>query len=84
MQEFIQPLSGKALNLSTHYSLFKEKDLYYLLNGDLQDNGNSNSNWFVQNQLSNELCANFPSDYVLVGPGIKLNNFEYVLFDETV
>jgi len=80
MQEFIQPLSGKALNLSTHYSLFKEKDLYYLLNGDLQDNGNSNSNWFVQNQLSNELCANFPSDYVLVGPGIKLNNFEYVLF----
>ena len=80
MNEFIQPISGKTLNLSTHYSLFKENDVYYLFNGDVQGNEGSNKQWFVQNALGNGLCVDFPEGYTLNGPGIKLNNFEYVLF----
>lgn len=80
MNEFIQPITGKTLNLSTHYSLFKENDVYYMLNGDIQGNEGSNKQWFIQNALGNELCVEFPDNYTLNGPGIKLNNFQYVLF----
>lgn len=80
MNEFIQPITGKTLNLSTHYSLFKENDVYYMLNGDIQGNEGSNKQWFIQNALGNELCVEFPENYTLNGPGIKLNNFQYVLF----
>lgn len=80
MNEFIEPIVGKTLNLSTHYSLFKNNDLYYMLNGDIQSNDSLHKEWFVQNALSNSLCVNFPDNYYLNGAGIKLNEFEYVLF----
>lgn len=66
------------LNLDQHYALLGERDLVYLLNGDIQGKeGNVDS--FVQNAPSNELCLDL-SGYTMVGPGIPLNNHEHVLF----
>lgn len=66
------------LNLDSHYSLLSDKDLVYLLNGDIQGK-EGNVDYFVQNAPSNELCIN-TTGYTLIGPGIALNNFEHVLF----
>jgi len=78
MIEHSQVLAAKGLNVDTHPSLVKEEDLYYLLNGDVQGKEGGES-WFVQNQLGNDLCFQFPENYYLNGH-IMLNNFEYVLF----
>lgn len=78
----IQTLAGKKLNLDTHYSLLDSGDVIYLNNGDLIGNEGNNNNFFVQNQLSNELCYEFPEDYVLKGR-IKLNGSDQALFFNT-
>jgi len=70
---------AKVLNLDTHPSLLGDRDLVLLVNGDCQGQEGSN-NWFVQNQLSNALCFEFPDGYILNGPGIQMNQFDYALF----
>lgn len=74
--------AAQTLNLDTHYSLFGDKNIFYLLNGDVQGHESGNNGLFVQNQLSNSLCVNFPDDYILRGT-IQLNNDESVLFFQT-
>lgn len=72
-------IQGKLLNLDTHYSLLGEHDLTYLCNGDIQGKESNNNSWFVQNQLSNALCFEFPERYFLNGK-IQMNQFDYALF----
>ncbi len=67
------------LNLDTHTKLLEQRDLVYLLNGDITGYENNNNNLFVQNCLSNGLCVNFPQGYTYQN-GIYLDNFEYLAF----
>jgi len=73
-----QLIAGK-LNLDTHYSLLEQGDLVYLMNGDIEGIDNSNHGMLVQNQLSNELCALFPTGFTFIN-GIQLNNFQFAVF----
>jgi len=41
------------LNLDKHYTLLEDRDVTYLLNGDIEGYESSNQNDFVQNQKSN-------------------------------
>lgn len=75
----IKTLAGKKLNLDTHYSLLEDSDLVYLMNGNITGYEGNNNNYFVQNQLSNEICYEFEEDFTLKGR-IKLNGSEQVLF----
>lgn len=72
--------SGLKLNFDVHPSLLQDRDLTFLLNGDIEDQ--SGNSWFVTNQLGNEICFEFPEGYELKG-SIKLNNFEHILFFKT-
>jgi len=72
--------AGLKLNYDVHPSLLQDRDLTYLLNGDI--NNQEQGAWFVQNQLGNELCYEFPEGYELKGT-VKLNNYEHVLFFKT-
>jgi hypothetical protein len=76
----IAPLSAKMMNLDVHPSLLSSHDIFLLINGDVSGNESNNNSWFVQNQLSNSLCFEFPENYVLNGPGIQMNQFDYALF----
>ena len=67
------------LNLDSHNLLLEQRDLVYLLNGDIQCPEDGNNSLFVQNQLSNEVCVSFPTGYTYNG-GIKLDNNEYAVF----
>lgn len=78
-QENIQLLSGKLMNLDTHYSLLEDRDIIFMMNGDVQGQEGSNNNWFAQNVLSNTICYQFPTTHTPIG-NIPLNNFEQVIF----
>ena len=69
------------LNYDVHPSLLEDRDIVYLLNGDIKSN-DGGTNWFVQNQLGNKLCYEFPEGYELKGT-IRLNNNDHVLFFKT-
>ena len=79
MIENPQIVSGKLLNLDEHPSLLEDRSIIFGKNLDIQGKEGTNS-WFVQNQLSNELCFEFPENYHLNGPGIRMNNFDYAVF----
>lgn len=79
MIDHIQQLAGKSLNIDTHPSLLEDRDIIYLLNGDIEGKEGAANSWFVQNQLSNSLCYEFLPNYYLNGK-IQLNNFQYALF----
>lgn len=79
MIDHIQQIAGKSLNIDTHPSLLEDRDIIYLLNGNIEGKEGAANSWFVQNQLSNEMCYEFPENYFLNGK-IALNNFQYVLF----
>lgn len=66
------------LNLDSHYSLMEQRDIIYMLNGDITSL-DGNGSYFAQNMLSNDICVNFPTGYSFVG-SIQMNNFEYVVF----
>jgi len=68
------------LNLDKHYTLLENRDITYLLNGDIEGYESSNQNYFVQNQKSNELCFDLPSGDQFVGPGIAVGNGEHIFF----
>ncbi|MFM2016261.1 MAG: hypothetical protein RIQ51_1751 [Bacteroidota bacterium] len=70
---------ASKLNLDTHYSLLDQRDLVYLMNGDIEGIDNSAQGMFVQNALSNELCISFPAGFTFIN-AIQLNNFEYAAF----
>lgn len=72
-------IAGKLMNMDTHYSLLGDRDILYMLNGDVSGNESNHNSWFAQNQLGNELCYTFPEGYVLNG-FVQMNNFEYALF----
>jgi len=73
---------AKKLNWDIHPSLLESGDPTYLLNGDYEGKEGVANSWFAQNQLGNELCYEFPEDYILKGV-IELNNSESVLFFKT-
>ena len=68
------------LNLDKHYTLLEDRDVTYLLNGDIEGYESSNQNDFVQNQKSNELCFELPSGDQFVGPGISVGSGQHVFF----
>lgn len=70
---------ASKLNLDTHYSLLDQRDLVYLMNGDIEGIDNSAQGMFVQNALSNELCISFPAGFTFIN-AIQLNKFEYAAF----
>lgn len=67
------------LNLDKHYTLLEDRDITYLLNGDIEGYETSNQNYFVQNQKSNELCIELEGNE-FVGPGISVGSGEHVFF----
>lgn len=73
-----------GLSFDRHESLKKEENaVWYIRNGDLTDSTNAGQNAFVQNALSNELCANYPPGAEFRGT-IKLDkNYHIVFFRET-
>lgn len=73
------PLVATKLNLDKHYTLLSEGEITYLLNGDIEGYEANNQNFFVQNQLSNELCLQLEFNE-FVGPGISVGNNEHVFF----
>lgn len=74
---------GPNLNLDLHYNLKDAKSLHYLLNGDIQGKEGNNNEIYVQNMLSNELCASFPDGFELKGT-IKLNTgFIVLLYNQS-
>lgn len=66
------------LNLDKHYTLLEDRDITYLLNGDIEGYDTGNQNYFVQNQKSNELCFELEDSFV--GPGIPVGNSEHIFF----
>jgi hypothetical protein len=73
---------ASKLQFDTNFNLFgltDQRELHYLLNGDIEGNENNNNSLLIQNALSNELCVSLPKDFNLLN-GIQLDNFEYVIF----
>lgn len=68
------------LNFDKHFTLLESRDITYLLNGDIEGYESGNQNYFVQNQLSNELCFSLDEGYAFVGPGIPVGNSEHLFF----
>lgn len=79
-KEKISVTATSKMNLDVHYSLLDNRSLVFAVNADCQGKEGNNNSWFVQNQLGNSLCFEFPENYYLNGQGIQMNNFEYALF----
>lgn len=67
------------LNFDKHFTLLESRDITYLLNGDIEGYESGNQNYFVQNELSNELCFDISGES-FVGPGIPIGNGEHMFF----
>lgn len=80
MVDSVKQTAGQKLNYDVHPSLLEDRDLTFLLNGDVSDN--EGNNWFVVNQLGNELCYEFPEDYEFKG-SVKLGRYEHFLAFKT-
>lgn len=81
-QESIGQIVQQKMNLDVHPSLLESGAIVFMMNGDVQGIEGNNNSWFAQNQLGNELCYQFPENYVLKGV-IKLNGAEQVLMFNT-
>jgi len=80
MVDSVKQTAGQKLNYDVHPSLLEDRDLTFLLNGDVFDN--EGNNWFVVNQLGNELCYEFPEDYEFKG-SVKLGRYEHFVAFKT-
>ena len=67
------------LNFDKHFTLLESRDITYLLNGDIEGFESGNQNYFVQNELGNELCIDISGES-FVGPGIPIGNNEHIFF----
>lgn len=67
------------LDFDKHYTLLEDRDITYLLNGDIEGYESGNQNYYVQNQKSNELCFQLEG-FDFVGPGIPVGNAEHIFF----
>ena len=74
-----------GLNFDRHETLRdKDSHVWYIRNGDISDFSNSNQNAYVQNALSNELCAAYPPGMEFKG-SIKLDlNYHIIFFANTL
>jgi len=65
------------LNLDKHPSLFKENEIKFALNAQVE--GFNSDGYYITNSYSNELCFEYTFGYELKGY-LKLDKDEYVLF----
>ena len=74
-----------GLNFDRHETLRdKNSHVWYIRNGDISDFSNSNQNAYVQNALSNELCAAYPPGMEFKG-SIKLDlNYHIIFFTNSL
>ena len=71
----VKNLAFPKLNLDSHFSALEQRDIVYMLNGTVKGH-EGNSEVFVQNMLSNELCVKFTDTFV---GAISLDKFQYIV-----
>lgn len=78
----INSFNAPKLNLDVDNTLLSGENVFLKNALNLHIEGNNSSGYYATNTLSNELCFEYPKDYVLNGK-IELNNQEFVLFFKT-